>query len=192
MKEIFNAEDHPGSFVSANIVLGAIIFVISFFGCCGAIRESQCCILIYSILMMAVVVAQIVLAAYVMVYTEDIVKVVGKGFQKLWEDGDQDLNKKVIDVIQKTFECCGKLSVSDYPQTAIPQSCCPENTRQKCNATLSFKVGCGERIDEFIKNSADMISYGSLIAAAFELVGVSFGCCLANHLRRFSRSRYDY
>lgn len=35
-------ENHPEIVPIIIVVLGSIIFIISFFGCCGAIRESSC------------------------------------------------------------------------------------------------------------------------------------------------------
>ena len=35
-------EENPAMVPILVIVLGSIVFTISFFGCCGAIRESQC------------------------------------------------------------------------------------------------------------------------------------------------------
>lgn len=45
VKEVFTDNNHPGFFIGLVIVFGGVIFVISFFGCCGAIRESECCTL---------------------------------------------------------------------------------------------------------------------------------------------------
>lgn len=41
VKHVFDDGDHPGFFPAAIIALGALVFVIAFFGCCGAIRESR-------------------------------------------------------------------------------------------------------------------------------------------------------
>lgn len=41
VKHVFEDGDHPGFFPAAMIALGAMVFVIAFFGCCGAIRESR-------------------------------------------------------------------------------------------------------------------------------------------------------
>jgi CD63 antigen len=35
-------ENNPATVPIIIVALGSIIFVISFFGCCGAIRENQC------------------------------------------------------------------------------------------------------------------------------------------------------
>lgn len=45
VKEIISNDNHPGFFIGLVIVFGAIVFIISFFGCCGAIRENECCTL---------------------------------------------------------------------------------------------------------------------------------------------------
>jgi CD63 antigen len=41
VKHVFDDGDHPGFFPAAIIALGALVFIIAFFGCCGAIRESR-------------------------------------------------------------------------------------------------------------------------------------------------------
>ena len=41
VKHVFDDGDHPGFYPAAIIALGALVFVIAFFGCCGAIRESR-------------------------------------------------------------------------------------------------------------------------------------------------------
>lgn len=41
VEKIFEEGDHPKFFPAAVVALGAIVFVIAFFGCCGAIRESR-------------------------------------------------------------------------------------------------------------------------------------------------------
>lgn len=43
-------ENNPAILPIAVLVLGSVIFTISFFGCCGAIRESQCMVTTVSLL----------------------------------------------------------------------------------------------------------------------------------------------
>ena len=38
-------------FAIALVVLGTVIMLIGFFGCCGAIRENQCCLGIFFVLL---------------------------------------------------------------------------------------------------------------------------------------------
>merc|ERR1712203_868675 len=41
------------------IILGAIIFVVAFFGCCGAIKENKCMMYTYGFLLFVILIAQI-------------------------------------------------------------------------------------------------------------------------------------
>ena len=44
------------------MVVGGIIFVVAFLGCCGACRESKCLIQTYACLLAVIIVAQVSLA----------------------------------------------------------------------------------------------------------------------------------
>lgn len=50
-KHVFDDSNHPGYIAACVITLGALVFVIAFFGCCGAIRESVCLMNLVSISM---------------------------------------------------------------------------------------------------------------------------------------------
>lgn len=41
-KHVFDNSEHPGYIAACVIALGALVFVIAFFGCCGAMYESIC------------------------------------------------------------------------------------------------------------------------------------------------------
>ena len=42
------------------IILGAIIFVVAFFGCCGAIKENKCMMYTYGFLLFVILIAQVI------------------------------------------------------------------------------------------------------------------------------------
>ena len=42
------------------IILGAIIFVVAFFGCCGAIKENKCMMYTYGLLLFIILIAQVI------------------------------------------------------------------------------------------------------------------------------------
>lgn len=66
------------------IILGSVVFVIAFFGCCGAIRESYCMTSTYGFFLMVLIIAQIVIAALVFIYVGDAREAFKKGFAKLF------------------------------------------------------------------------------------------------------------
>ena len=42
------------------IILGAIVFVVAFFGCCGAIKENKCMMYTYGLLLFIILIAQVI------------------------------------------------------------------------------------------------------------------------------------
>jgi CD63 antigen len=170
VEHIFKDGDHPGIFPAFVIALGALVFVIAFFGCCGAIRESQCLLNLYSLCLLAMVVLQVVLAIFVFVYNDDIQEGAGKGWDRLWVGRQtSNLNVQAIDQIQRNLRCCGNFGPLDYG-TSIPGSCCDAEA-SLCNTLTAYQSGCKTQIKNVITNSAKWIAYFSI---ALALVEVSF------------------
>lgn len=185
IKGVFENHDHPGYYAAVIIALGALLFVISFFGCMGSIRESQCLLNLYSLCLLALVVLQVLIAIFAFLYNEDIQRVALKNWDRLWIGRENPLNNKTIDQLQTAIQCCGSSSFLDYGVN-IPSSCCPSDTNT-CNILLSYKIGCKEQIRSGIQNSASLIAYTSIGIAIIELIAVVFSCCLSSNIRNSSR-----
>ncbi|XP_011312684.1 CD63 antigen-like, partial [Fopius arisanus] len=54
------------------IVIGSIIFVIAFFGCCGAIRESHCMTVTYAVFLLVILVIQVGIAIWAFVVLKNL------------------------------------------------------------------------------------------------------------------------
>lgn len=165
------------------IVFGSIIFVIAFFGCCGAIRESYCMTTTYGFFLMVLIIAQIVIAALVFIYVGDAREAFKKGFARLFDERDRQANAELIDTIQSNLQCCGKNSALDWLGN-MPQSCCQSGTAPFCPP---FLQGCQARLGEFIDKAGDVLGWVSLGVAAVELIGLIAACCLANGIRNQAR-----
>ncbi|KFB48708.1 AGAP007209-PA-like protein [Anopheles sinensis] len=166
------------------IVFGSVVFLIAFFGCCGAIRESYCMTSTYSFFLILLVIAQIVIAVLVFVFIGDVTVAVKKGFERLFQNRDNPLNRDLIDTIQQNLECCGKSSFLDYG-VDFPQSCCSSGgTAPLC---VPFARGCTGRLSEFLDSAGNIVAWVSLGVAAVELLGLISACCLANAIRNQQR-----
>ncbi|XP_050310514.1 CD63 antigen-like isoform X1 [Anthonomus grandis grandis] len=112
------------------IATGVFIFIISFFGCCGAVRESWIMLGIFSILLCIIFIFEFAsgIAGYVLKdQTADFLE------KTLRENLDTyNVTHGVWDLIQRSFDCCGVDSYDDWkgrlnqsdPYT-LPISCCP-------------------------------------------------------------------
>lgn len=166
------------------IVIGAIIFIVAFFGCCGAIKESHCMTVTYSTFLMILLIAQIVLAIVVFVYIGDIQTATEKVIRRLWETRHNEGGTQVWDGIQQTLSCCGLENASQW--SPIPSSCCEGNTNT-CTAQTAFQTGCRVALNDFIYTSGNIVGAVALGVAGIELIGFIFACCLANSIRNQSR-----
>lgn len=50
------------------IVVGVFVFVVSFFGCCGAIKKNSCMLNTYGVILLVILVFQLAVGIYALVY----------------------------------------------------------------------------------------------------------------------------
>ena len=90
----------------------------------------------YTLFLLILVIGQIIIAAFVFVYNDDVIKATDKGFDRLWQSRSVPVSIQAIDGIQRTLQCCGKSSFLDYG-ASVPASCCDKDS-QFCNALTRF------------------------------------------------------
>lgn len=163
-------------------ILGAIIFVISFFGCCGAIRESRCMTITYSIFLLLVLVAEIVLGVGIFVYGDEIQKEAKTWLEKMWDE-----RFKYFDFwnsAQHALKCCGLTGPTNWLSEGIPDSCCQSSP---CTAINSYQIGCQNALDDYLTTYGNILGAIALGFAGVGLFGIVFACCLAYNIRAKSR-----
>lgn len=134
----------------------------------SAIRESQCLLNMYALCLIILIVLQVLLAIFVLVYNRDIQTAALQGWDRLWSSRQvTDINQKTIDQIQRTIQCCGSYAPIDYG--AIPPASCCSADAQQCNALYAYTSGCRPTIQNAIHDYAQYLAYLSLIMAAVEV-----------------------
>jgi len=166
------------------MIIGAIIFIVAFFGCCGAIKESHCMTVTYSTFLMVMLIAQIVLAIIVFVYIGDLQEATRPVIRQLWGRHGEPAGRQIWDGIQQTLQCCGLNNALEWG-IDVPNSCCANGG--SCSAATAFPVGCESALFDFIATSGNIIGAVALGVAGIELIGFIFACCLANSIRNQSR-----
>ncbi|KAL0829452.1 hypothetical protein ABMA28_004219 [Loxostege sticticalis] len=169
------------------IVLGSVIFVIAFFGCCGAIRESRCLLTMYFICMAILAAGKIYLATVIFNGLNTI-----QGTVEGWVDtafANENL-RKTFHVLETLFECCGTTGadsyVGIYPIT--PPSCCASGV-EVCNDELAFG-GCRIRLGSYFERFGEIIG-GVLIGVIIvELVAMLFGMFMCWAVSNNRKRRY--
>jgi CD63 antigen len=107
-KAIPEAYGHLNLIPILTIVVGSIIFIISFLGCCGAIKNSPCLLTTYAVILLVIFVLQIALGVFAFLEIKnesDLEKNVNTTIDKIFHKTDKP-SKELTDLIQKQFQCC--------------------------------------------------------------------------------------
>jgi len=172
------------------IIVGVVIFAVSFFGCCGALCENRCMIYTYSILLAVIIIAEIGtgIAGYIL-KDQLKAKLTNNMKEGLKNYNETSLDGVTWDLVQADLHCCGVEGPTDWQTT--PDSCCVGGAVTGCGKNSSVKkyqTGCLSLLDsKFIENI--YIVAGAAIGVAFvQFLGVIFACCIGKSI---SRSNYE-
>ncbi|TMS01200.1 Tetraspanin-33 [Larimichthys crocea] len=151
------------------------MFLVTFLGCFGALRNATCLLKTFLGILVAVLLLQIAAGVVGYLFTDMVMerteKLMMKAIFRYRED--QDL-ENAIDFIQKKFQCCGVESYKDWSQNAyfecsdtnpsleacgVPFSCCVHLQNQTVLNTM-----CGYGMQQLDKHSAaqDVFTIGCL------------------------------
>lgn len=173
------------------IVIGAIMFVIAFFGCCGAIRESHCMVVTYAIFLLVIIIMQVILAVLLFTYGDSIKDGLKKGIDGLWNKRQHDpATNEVFNSIQAQLKCCGNDGAYNYGSATLDKSCCDMESfaGQTLGCTIAnANTGCRERIADLYEKWNKPIAGIAIGIACIEVVGALFSLCLANSIRNMDR-----
>ncbi|KAK9877356.1 hypothetical protein WA026_017753 [Henosepilachna vigintioctopunctata] len=170
------------------IVVGAVVFITAFFGCCGAVRESTCMLTTYAVILLSIFIIQIAIGVFAFLQLKDSTdfhRDLEKGLRKPFENYPK--NREVVDGLQEILQCCG-INGPEYWNNQIPPSCCT-NEDKTCSISSRnlHQHGCVDELYHFLEKSSTILGYVIIGIAATELIGALFGLCLASSIRNHYR-----
>lgn len=169
------------------IAVGSVIMVLGFLGCCGAMKESQCMLLLFFIGLLLILLLQIVAGILGAVYKSQIEGLVNQTLEKemdvlkLASSNNKDaLNKFHNFEIEN--KCCGMLKgKEDWGRNLRPYHGC------ECNQTdigtiycdkVHYAKTCATVIMEILKNNMVIVMGIAFGLAFIEIVGMVFSMAL--------------
>jgi CD63 antigen len=174
----------------AIIILGVIIFIVAFFGCCGAWQESSCMIYTYAVFISVLLVCECGAGIAAFMLKGDLKDVMEHKFKDGLKNYNTEGHEGVTNTwntIQHDLKCCGVTEPADWlsaPYGKIPRSCCKSTETEECEEKDAYSVGClALAEDKFISNIA-VVGGVALGVAFLQLIGVIFSCCLANRIKK--------
>ncbi|XP_074599757.1 CD63 antigen-like [Brevipalpus obovatus] len=107
------------------MALGAIMTLVGFLGCCGAIRESSCLLGTYIFLCVAMCVACGSAVWWSNTYKEDVRVKVLTSLQRVIQgnylENRRGPTEAIIDKVQEDFQCCGVKNFADWSSSKYNQ-----------------------------------------------------------------------
>uniref|UniRef100_A0A8C4QGU0 Tetraspanin n=2 Tax=Eptatretus burgeri TaxID=7764 RepID=A0A8C4QGU0_EPTBU len=190
-----------GYLIYAIILIGAIIFVVAFYGCCGAVRENNCMITTFTVLLIFIFVAELGAGIAAYIYKQEVTDIIYETTKNAI-NSYPDEGEKGVDFIQQNFNCCGGhefkewfssqawLSKSPRNNDNVPESCCKDiaegcghNIFQKKKQNDIHTMGCIPKVVSLVKGN--LMLMGSVLGGIIlvELLATIFACCLMRGIR---------
>jgi len=180
------------------IVIGALIALVSFLGCCGSCTGNACLMKTYGALLCILLIAEIGTAIAVYVFRNDVNDLMREGMTKTMKNYGKDefvAPTESWDKIQTTIQCCGiddykswknaaKLSVT----SSVPDSCCikeepgcgtgyaskPEGEAKE----VIYTKGCLSTVETNIKDNVGIAAGIGVGIAVIQLITIISAFCL--------------
>ncbi|XP_066490606.1 tetraspanin-8 [Tiliqua scincoides] len=177
----FHIDSSLYSGIDVLIAVGSIIMVLGFLGCCGAMKESQCMLLLFFIGLLLILLLQLVAGILGGVYKSEVEASVNK---TLLEDVALLQSTAPKDkTFQETFrkfeiqnKCCGLLQSSDWGSR--------RNENKGCECDANDLQSCSQVIYEFLKNNMIIVMGIAFGLALVEVLGLVFSMSLYCQIQR--------
>uniref|UniRef100_A0A8C4S2I5 Tetraspanin n=1 Tax=Erpetoichthys calabaricus TaxID=27687 RepID=A0A8C4S2I5_ERPCA len=174
---IFQTDNSPQTyFLGVYILVGAggLMMLVGFFGCCGAVRESQCLLGSFFACLLVIFAAEIAASVFGFLNKDKIIDEIQKSYDEAYEAYQKNENQnETLIIYQTSLSCCGKPDVKNDEKF---QKTCPENTEKTCD----------EAIKNYFKDQFYIIGYVGIGIAGVMIIGMIFSmvlCCAIRNSR---------
>ncbi|XP_047477072.1 CD63 antigen-like [Penaeus chinensis] len=192
------------SYISAPSILiavGVLIFVVGFFGCCGAIKENHCMVVTFAVLLCMIFVVQLGVGITSYVLSSDVEEFLEVNMRKSMHNYNSSRTGvyRTWNVVQHEHACCGTMGYIDWRSTTygesvngVPDACCKEFTTDcgrnvfSDSSKLPFinEGGCFDKLKGDVKDNITILGGVAIGIGCVQLIGIAFACCLAKSLKR--------
>ncbi|XP_044070927.1 tetraspanin-2a isoform X2 [Siniperca chuatsi] len=154
---------------------GGLMMIVGFFGCFGAVRESQCLLASFFACLLIIFGAEIAAGVFGFLNKEQIVEEVQKFYSSSIADVSNSNGTAVALIYHKTLNCCGG-STSDTSNTLCPEAAKDTEVTQDCFTAIT----------DFFNEKLHIIGYIGIGVAGVMIIGMIFSmvlCCAIRNNR---------
>ncbi|XP_062314476.1 tetraspanin-2 [Osmerus eperlanus] len=167
---LLNGDGAPDTFfIGVYILIGAgsLVMLVGFFGCCGAVRESQCLLGSFFACLLIIFGAEVAAGVFGFLNKDKIIEDVQSFYIKTLDDNNNNNSTGVLTSYHNVLKCCGT--------TERPCPDAPEETKT-----------CEAAIEEFFNTKLYVIGYVGIGIAGVMIIGMIFSmvlCCAIRNSR---------
>ncbi|XP_040059078.2 CD9 antigen [Gasterosteus aculeatus] len=172
--ELLTGDGAPDTFfIAVYILLGAggLMTIVGFFGCFGAVRESQCLLASFFACLIIIFGAEIAAGVFGFVNKEQIIEEVQKFYSSSLADVTTPNGTDIASIYHRTLNCCGG-STSDV-------------NKELCEGQQDVQ-DCLTAITEFFDEKLHIMGYTGIGMAGVMIIGMIFSmvlCCAIRNNR---------
>ncbi|XP_051747073.1 CD9 molecule b isoform X1 [Ctenopharyngodon idella] len=181
-KELFTAEDSPSVFLTGVyilIVAGAVMMVVGFLGCCGAIKESSCMLGLFFVFLLIIFAAEVAAGIWGLSNQDKVVKDVKDFYTQTFDNyksTQQEALKETLRAIHYGLTCCGKTGLVTDGVSDI----CPKKEGLEVLVTTS----CPSAIEDVFTSRLQVIGGVGIGIGVIMIFGMIFSMLLCCAIRR--------
>uniref|UniRef100_A0A7M4FV33 Tetraspanin n=2 Tax=Crocodylus porosus TaxID=8502 RepID=A0A7M4FV33_CROPO len=198
-QEDLNIDSSLFAGVDLMIAVGSIIMVLGFLGCCGAVKESQCMLLLFFIGLLLILILQITAGILGAVYRSKIDVFVNQTLvettKKLQSTEPQYQTLQMnFGKLEQESHCCGvmagptdwgtNLYSKDFKACECPQSYNKPDVCISYDRKNIYKKTCGTVIINYLKDHMIILMGIAFGLAVVEIVGLGFSMGLYCQINR--------
>uniref|UniRef100_A0A2K6NCY1 Tetraspanin n=1 Tax=Rhinopithecus roxellana TaxID=61622 RepID=A0A2K6NCY1_RHIRO len=191
-QEVLNSTDlSSSSYVAVNILIavGAIIMILGFLGCCGAIKESRCMLLLFFIGLLLILLLQVAAGILGAVFKSESDRIINETLREntkllsTTEESAKQFQQAMVE-FQKEFKCCGLINgAADWGNNfqQYPNLCECLDTQRPCtnyNGKLVYQEPCISSIRDFLVKNLIIVIGIAFGLAVIEILGLVFSMVL--------------
>ncbi|XP_060759139.1 CD9 molecule b [Neoarius graeffei] len=175
-------EGSPSTFLTGVyilIVAGALMMVVGFLGCCGAIRESQCMLGLFFIFLLIIFAAEVAAGIWGLSNKDKIVDEVKSFYSQTvdnYKSTKQPALKETLTAIQHSLQCCG---LTGTPLDGLSDTC-----PKKTGLDVLITTSCPAAIDDLFNSKMHIIGGVGIGIGVIMIFGMIFSMVLCCAIRR--------
>ncbi|CAN2387374.1 CD9 antigen [Pristimantis euphronides] len=179
-KTMLELDSDSSSFTTGVYILigaGALMMLVGFLGCCGAIQESECMLGLFFAFLLVIFAIEIAAGIWGFANTDKVTVELQKIYEdtyKKWKQQSETGLTNALMAIHEAFDCCGL------------NGAVLETSKEICpNSKLTTK-GCPTAIEEFFRTKFNIIGAVGIGIAVVMIFGMIFSmilCCAIRNNR---------